>query len=227
MGRRTRVAPPRDDDVVTPERWQQIKGIVAQAMEMPPADRAAYVERECADDVELSSEVNTLLVAAEGVDSLPATRAAIASTAEQSALGSALGEQYEIVRRIGRGGMGAVYLARERALERFVAIKVLRPDLADHPDALERFRREARIAAQLSHPGILPLHTFGEVAGLWYFVMAYVRGVSSSPTRSSARTAMASFIATSSRRTFSSTKNPAARCSRTLVSPRCTARATA
>jgi serine/threonine-protein kinase len=74
--------------------------------------------------------------------------------------------------------MGAVYLARERALERFVAIKVLRPDLVDHPDALERFRREARIAAQLSHPGILPLHTFGEVAGLWYFVMAYVRGVS-------------------------------------------------
>jgi hypothetical protein len=89
---------------VTPERWQQIKGIVAQAMEMPPADRAAYVERECADDFDLCSEVNSLLVAAEGLDSLPATRAAIASTAEQSALGSALGEQYEIVRRIGRVG---------------------------------------------------------------------------------------------------------------------------
>ncbi len=172
------MAAPRDDGVVTPERWQQVKGIVAQAMEMPSADRAAYVERECAEDIELRSEVSSLLVAAEGVDSLPATRAAIASTAEESALGSALGEQYEIVRRIGRGGMGAVYLARERALERFVAIKVLRPDLADHPDALERFRREARIAAQLSHPGILPLHTFGEVSGLWYFVMAYVRGVS-------------------------------------------------
>jgi serine/threonine protein kinase len=178
VGGGARVASSRDDVFVTPERWQQIKAIVAQAMDMPTPDRAAYVERECADDVELCLEVNSLLVAAEGIDSLPATRAAIASTAEQSALGSALGEQYEIVRRIGRGGMGAVYLARERALERFVAIKVLRPDLADHPDALERFRREARIAAQLSHPGILPLHTFGEVAGLWYFVMAYVRGVS-------------------------------------------------
>ena len=84
--------------------------------------------------------------------------------------------QGEIVRQLGRGGMGAVYLARERALERFVAIKVLRPDLADAQDARERFRREARIAAQLSHPGILPLHTFGEVAGLWCFAMAYVRG---------------------------------------------------
>ena len=52
------MAPPRDDGVVTPERWQQIKGIVAQAMEMPPADRAAYVERECADDFDLCSEGN-------------------------------------------------------------------------------------------------------------------------------------------------------------------------
>src|SRR4051812_8852134 len=121
MGRRTRVVAPRDVADVTPERWQEIKAIVAHAMDLPSEDRAAYVERECGDDVDLCDEVNSLLVAAEGVDSLPGTRAAIASTAEQSALGSALGEQYDIVRRIGQGGMGAVYLARERALERFVA----------------------------------------------------------------------------------------------------------
>lgn len=163
---------------MTPERWQQIKAIVARAMEAPYAERTAYVERACGGDADLLTEVSSLLAAGEGDDSFPAARAAIASTAEQSMLDSALGQQYEIVRQLGRGGMGAVYLARERALERFVAIKVLRPDLADAPDARERFRREARIAAQLSHPGILPLHTFGEVGGLWYFVMAYVRGVS-------------------------------------------------
>ena len=163
---------------MTPERWQQIKAIVARAMETPYAERTAYVERACGGDADLLTEVSSLLAAGEGDDSFPAARAAIASTAEQSMLDSALGQQYEIVRQLGRGGMGAVYLARERALERFVAIKVLRPDLADAPDARERFRREARIAAQLSHPGILPLHTFGEVGGLWYFVMAYVRGVS-------------------------------------------------
>jgi hypothetical protein len=73
--------------------------------------------------------------------------------------------------------MGTVYLARERALERFVAIKVLRPELAEAQEGRERFRREARVAAQLSHPGIVPLHTFGEVGGIWYFVMGYVRGV--------------------------------------------------
>jgi len=149
----------------------------------------------------LHSEVVSLLTAADDDDSLPDARRAIASAAGlalgRSATGSsglhdpseydrqllsgleaALGQQFEIVRPLGRGGMGAVYLARERALERFVAIKVLRPDLASGADGRERFRREARIAAQLSHPGILPLHTFGEVRGLWYFVMGYAPGVS-------------------------------------------------
>jgi serine/threonine-protein kinase len=162
---------------VTPERWQQIKGIVGNAMETPRNARAAYVAQACGNDDELRAEVDSLLAAAENTDSLPAVRVAIAATAEQSILEAALGQQYEIVRQLGRGGMGAVYLARERSLERFVAIKVLRPELADAHEARERFRREARIAAQLSHPGILPLHTFGEVAGLWYFVMGYVRGV--------------------------------------------------
>ncbi|MDB4883677.1 MAG: putative serine/threonine protein kinase, partial [Gemmatimonadetes bacterium] len=97
-------------------------------------------------------------------------------SALRATLESALGHQYEIVRSLGHGGMGTVYLARERALERFVAIKVLRPELADAQQGRERFRREARVAAQLSHPGILPLHTFGEVSGVWYFVMGYVRG---------------------------------------------------
>ena len=162
---------------MTPERWQQVKGILATAMETPRHERDAYVAQACAGDVELRAEVESLLAAAAEADSLPAIRVAIAATAEHSILEAAIGKQYEIVRQLGRGGMGAVYLARERALERFVAIKVLRPELAGAPEARERFRREARIAAQLSHPGILPLHTFGEIEGLWYFVMGYVRGV--------------------------------------------------
>ena len=81
-------------------------------------------------------------------------------------------------RELGRGGMGAVYLAREKALERLVAIKVLKPELAGSQDSRERFRREARIVANLFHPGILQLHTFGDVGGVWFFVMSYVRGES-------------------------------------------------
>jgi len=96
----------------------------------------------------------------------------------REALEKAIGFQYRIERLLGRGGMGAVYLAHELALDRDVAIKVLPPEYAGAPQFRERFRREARTAARLNHPNIVPLHTFGEVDGLTYFVMGYVPGES-------------------------------------------------
>ena len=83
--------------------------------------------------------------------------------------------EYEVLSLIGRGGMGAVYLARERRLHRLVAIKVLPPD---HESGRDRFLREARTVAKLSHPGIVSLHSFGETDQLTYFVMDYIRGES-------------------------------------------------
>jgi predicted Ser/Thr protein kinase len=90
----------------------------------------------------------------------------------------ALGTQFELVRVLGRGGMGVVYLARERGLDRLVAIKVLSPEVASTPQTRERFRREARTAASLTHPNIMPLYAFGDVNDLAYLVMGYVRGES-------------------------------------------------
>ena len=168
------------------ERWQQVKTTVAMAMEMPETERAKLIESACGSDIELKQEVQSLLAAADATDSFPEAREAIAGAASsmisvedaslRSLLESALGNQYEIVRPLGRGGMGWVYLARERSLERFVAIKVLRPELAIAEGHRERFRREARIAARLTHPGILGLHSFGEIGNLWFFVMTYIRG---------------------------------------------------
>ncbi|OYV64725.1 MAG: hypothetical protein B7Z72_12910 [Gemmatimonadetes bacterium 21-71-4] len=86
--------------------------------------------------------------------------------------------QYQIVRELGRGGMGVVFLARDLALHRTVAIKVLRHEFVDSEEHRERFRREARFAARLSHPGIVPVYTFGESPELVYIVMQYVQGVS-------------------------------------------------
>lgn len=173
---------------MTVDRWQKVKSIVVLALEAPASERSTMVSSACEGDVEIRKEVESLLAAAAAADSIPEARAAIASAtgaivAEQDAvlrstLESVLSHQYEIIRPIGRGGMGSVYLARERALDRFVAIKVLRPDLAVAESHRERFRREARIAARLSHPGILGLHSFGEIENLWYFVMTYVRGES-------------------------------------------------
>jgi predicted Ser/Thr protein kinase len=96
----------------------------------------------------------------------------------RASLRKALGQQYEIARLLGRGGMGAVYLATEAALERDVAIKVLPPDRGSTQESRDRFRREARTAARLSHPNIVPLYTFGDVDGTLYFVMGYVKGES-------------------------------------------------
>lgn len=93
-------------------------------------------------------------------------------------LKQSIGFQYRIERLLGRGGMGAVYLAHELALDRDVAIKVLPPEQAGAAELRERFKREARTAARLNHPNIVPLHTFGEVSGLVYFVMGFVRGES-------------------------------------------------
>src|ERR1051326_3872826 len=96
----------------------------------------------------------------------------------REALEKSIGFQYRIERLLGRGGMGAVYLAHELALDRDVAIKVLPPEYASSAQLRDRFRLEARTAARLTHPNIVPLHTFGEVGGLVYFVMGYVAGES-------------------------------------------------
>ena len=98
-----------------------------------------------------------------------------------------LGAQFQVVREIGRGGMGVVFLARDIALHRLVAIKVLRYEFTSSEEDRERFRREARMTARLSHSNIVPVHTFGEIpadesdpydAPLEYIVMKYVNGES-------------------------------------------------
>ncbi len=88
----------------------------------------------------------------------------------------ALAGRYSIDRELGRGGMGVVFLAREVHLDRLVAIKLLPPDKAQQPALRERFLQEARLAAKLSHPHIIPIHAVDETAGFVYYVMSYVDG---------------------------------------------------
>jgi eukaryotic-like serine/threonine-protein kinase len=97
-------------------------------------------------------------------------------SAEFLDLQAALAGEYSLQRELGRGGMGVVYLARDVQLDRDVAIKVLPTHLASDAAARERFLREARMAAGLSHPHIVPIHRVGEAAGFVFFVMSYVEG---------------------------------------------------
>src|SRR5208337_4151478 len=103
----------------------------------------------------------------------------VASTADTELLArveEVLAPTFELDHEIGRGGMGIVYLARDRRLKRAVAIKVLPPELSFRAEIKSRFLREAETSAQLSHPNIVPIFTVDERGGLVYFVMAYVAG---------------------------------------------------
>ena len=97
-------------------------------------------------------------------------------SAEFLDLQAALAGEYSLQRELGRGGMGVVYLARDVQLDRDVAIKVLPAHFARDVAARDRFLREARMAAGLSHPNIVPIHRVGEAGGFVFFVMSYVEG---------------------------------------------------
>lgn len=85
--------------------------------------------------------------------------------------------QLELIELIGQGGMGAVYKARQKELDRIVALKILPRDIGDAPGFAERFTREARALAKLNHPGIVTLYEFGKADGLFFFLMEYVDGL--------------------------------------------------
>jgi len=91
-------------------------------------------------------------------------------------LQEAVAGRYSLERELGRGGMGIVFLAKDVALDRPVAIKLLPPELSEQPELRRRFVREARTAAKLSHPNIIPVFAVEEVGEFVFFVMAYVEG---------------------------------------------------
>jgi serine/threonine-protein kinase len=161
------------------DHWQRVKELFRAALEREPADRAAFLDEACGTgNSDVRREVEALLAAHQVSDSFLETPVVATLTPSHSGLGEGqtLGP-YRVLRTLGRGGMATVYLARDERHRRSVALKVLHPDLA-HVLGSERFLREIEIAANLTHPHILPLHDSGEAAGLLYYIMPYVEGES-------------------------------------------------
>jgi TolB-like protein/Tfp pilus assembly protein PilF len=163
------------------ERWERIKEVFGAALEREPAARVAYLDEVCAGDAEVRREVEALLAAHWASDSF-LEHAAVDISPSPAPVHSAFADgqtigTYRILSTLGQGGMATVYLARDLRHRRSVALKVLHPDLA-HALGADRFLREIEVAANLSHPHILPLHDSGEAAGLLYYVMPYVEGES-------------------------------------------------
>jgi Tol biopolymer transport system component/predicted Ser/Thr protein kinase len=165
---------------MTPERWQQIDKLLGQALEQEPERRAAFLDQACAGDEELHREVASLLQAhgqAGSRLSSPAFELAGRQSADsqQTLMGQRLGH-YQILFRLGEGGMGIVYKARDQHLDRFVAIKVLPPELVADPDRKRRFVQEAKAASALNHPNIITIHDIASDNGRDFIVMEYVEG---------------------------------------------------
>ena len=157
---------------MNPERWQDVKKVLAAALDQPPHKRRAYLDEVCTDPL-LRCEVDSLIAAHEQGDSSFMEQPAIESGALKT--GARLGA-YEILAALGRGGMGEVYEARDTKLERNVAIKVLPVTLIHDPQRLARFQREARMLASLNHPNIATIYGLEQYESVHYLIMELVRG---------------------------------------------------
>ncbi len=169
---------------MTPERWQQVKDLFQSALEREAGQRAAFLDEACASDPELRRQIDALLVSHEQAPRFLETPALVAAPEllrgdqAETMLGRRLGP-YQVVREIGHGGMGAVYLAT-RADDEYrkqVAIKLVKRGM-DTDAILRRFRNERQILANLDHAHIAKLLDGGTTEdGLSYFVMDYVEGL--------------------------------------------------
>jgi tetratricopeptide (TPR) repeat protein/predicted Ser/Thr protein kinase len=165
------------------DRWQQIERVFLAASELPAADRAAFVERESAGDTELRAAVEGMLWHSDDggtrfADAVGHVAAAVTVPTPAAEIERTRIDRYVILKELGRGGMGTVYLA-ERADQEFqqqVAIKVVKRGM-DTAQIVERFRHERRILASLDHPNIARLFDGGATSdGLPYLVMEYIEG---------------------------------------------------
>ncbi len=157
---------------MTPERWQQIKEVLAGALEREPGERPAYLDHVCTDQ-SMRKEVESLIATHEEGDIGFLKQSAMESGPLDC--GAMLGS-YEILAPLGSGGMGDVYRARDTHLNREVAVKVLSPNFEDDPNLLMRFRREAHVLASLNHPNIVTIYDVGQDSHTVYIAMELVDG---------------------------------------------------
>jgi len=166
---------------VTPERWQQVKELLASALEHEVEERAAFLELACDGDDGLRHEVESLIASFKESDSIIENPVAWAAAdlfsghQSESLVGQRL-RNYEIVSLLGEGGMGAVYLAKDTTLGRRVALKLLPREHTQDEERLRRFKQEAKAASALNHPNILTIHEVGEAEGHHFIVTEFIDG---------------------------------------------------
>lgn len=170
---------------MNPEQWQKIHELFEAALERPAEERAAFLARYCASDEETQRRVEAMLAADARAD-LPLDRPAVQaashrvpatlSCADTQPVSGAMIGVYRLIKELGRGGMGAVYLVNDTRLGRQAALKLLPEHLVNNPERVHRFQREARAASALNHPNIITIYDFGQENGRDYIVSEFVEG---------------------------------------------------
>ena len=153
------------------ELWKRIEGLYQAALAHPPEKRAEFIQQACPDDPQLRAEVQSLLD--QNADSF--LEGSPLSSIVQA--GARLGN-FELLERIGRGGMGEVWRARDTRLKRDVAIKLLPAAFTRDADRIARFEHEARAASALNHPNIISIFDVGHENNSWWIVSELVDGES-------------------------------------------------
>ena len=161
--------------------WSRVKEIVDAAIRREPEERSAFLDEACNGNEAVRREVESLLSSfgrAEGFMEKPALGNIDHNETEELTFlpeGQLIGH-YQIIRRLGAGGMGVVYLAKDQKLDRHVAIKLLNKRYERHEENVRRFVQEAKAASALNHPNILTIHEIGEFEGSRCIVSEYVEG---------------------------------------------------
>jgi len=156
---------------MTPDRWQHVKEALDSALARDPDGRAAYLDEIAAADPSLRREVEDLLAYRPAEDFLEQPAVPNPTLTPGVTFGP-----YQIHSQLGEGGMGQVFLAQDRTLDRPVALKFLSSALQEQEEARRRFLREAKAAAALDHPYICKIYQTGEEDGRPFIAMEYVRG---------------------------------------------------